>query len=203
VTIIATPATLRHLARFLEQAADDIDDYGSDFDHDHFALFAGHDPDREYWGGDVTVLHPSAADREDRGDAFLSTLPPLGRAARLGDEAVVSELLAAGEDPNQADESGYTGLLAACDALSPGIVKRLLDAGANVEAAAFGFTPLMSAAGGGSLEICAIACRSRSQRARAHRPPSPRHRPGLRGARRARGGSQVAAGTRGESRRGR
>ncbi len=173
VTIIATSGTLRHLARFLEQAADKIDEHGGDFDHDHYALFVGRALGEKYWGGDVTLLHPSVADREDRGDAFLSMLPPLGRAARLGDEAVVRELLAAGEDPNQANEYGYSSLLGACDALTPGIVEQLLDAGANVEAAAFGFTPLMSAAGGGNLEICRMLLAAGADARARSDPPVP------------------------------
>jgi ankyrin repeat protein len=153
VTIIASPDSLRHLAKFLEQIADEIDEYGARFDHDHYQLFASRDLGNEYWGGDVTVLNPSFASREDLGDAFLSRLPPLVRAARLGDDAAVVSLLAAGEDPNEADEDGFSALQAACVASVSQIVKRLLDAGAGVEAGSFGSTPLMAAAAAGSLEI--------------------------------------------------
>jgi hypothetical protein len=43
VTIIASSDSLRHLARFLAQVADEIDEYGARFDHDHYGLFASRD----------------------------------------------------------------------------------------------------------------------------------------------------------------
>lgn len=61
------------------------------------------------------------------------SLPPLVRAAALGDTARVEELLAAGADVNEASPStGRTPLMVAADGLAADVVKVLLAAGAEV-----------------------------------------------------------------------
>jgi hypothetical protein len=39
VTVAAEPATLRAMARFLDQASDLMEKYGNDFEHSHFEKF--------------------------------------------------------------------------------------------------------------------------------------------------------------------
>jgi ankyrin repeat protein len=153
VWIAADTETLRQLARFLQNAADEFDRWGEGWDDDHYSLFAKREFGIEYWGGDVTVVHPRYATRDDLGDPFLASLPPLVRAARLGDGAAVTELLAIGHDANDADADGFTALEAASQVAAPNLVRRLLSAGADVNAGSFGETPLMAAAGFGHAEI--------------------------------------------------
>jgi len=80
-------------------------------------------------------------------DAWLDELPPLVRAAAIGDGANVAELLAVGVDPNQAEEDGWSALHAAATFDHTEIVELLLDAGAAIdERTDTGFTPLLNAA---------------------------------------------------------
>ena len=80
-------------------------------------------------------------------------ITPLMLAARLGNEAVVSTLLAAGADVNAVDALGFSPLFHACydaeaDVGHPAVVEALLDAGADIEARiGYGVRPLMYAAG--------------------------------------------------------
>jgi len=156
VVIAADAETLRRLARFLQRVADDIDKWGDDFDHDHYKLVTERELGVDCWGGEVTVIHPRNADRDDLGDGYLTTLPPLVRAARLGDGVAVTSLLAGEHDANEADAVGFSALQAACVAGSATIVRRLLSTGADVDAGAFGSTPLMTAAGHGNVELVEI-----------------------------------------------
>ncbi len=77
---------------------------------------------------------------------LLASLPPLVRAAALGDSRAVETLLAS-SDANEADDTGWTALHAAAVFDHHRIVERLLAAGAEVNARdTGGFTPLLSAA---------------------------------------------------------
>jgi ankyrin repeat protein len=52
----ADPATLRNVAEFLKQAADEIEEWGLDFGHRHYQDFAETElGQEEFWGGDVIV----------------------------------------------------------------------------------------------------------------------------------------------------
>ncbi|MEA2196345.1 MAG: hypothetical protein QOJ25_396 [Solirubrobacteraceae bacterium] len=156
VVIAGTSAELCRLGRFLHYAADEIDADDEEFAHAHLLLFEidrHMDLGHEDWGGEVTVLHPRCATRQDRGDPWLASMPPLVRAARVGDAQSTAQLLEDGVDPDSADEDGYSALEAACDASTAPIVRSLLDAGADVDAGSAGNTPLMRAAAHGSTEI--------------------------------------------------
>jgi ankyrin repeat protein len=84
-------------------------------------------------------------------DSWLDELPPLVGAAAKGDNVSVADLLASGTNPNEADESGWTALHAAATRDHVDVVRRLLAAGADVDArSADGFTPLLNAASAGS-----------------------------------------------------
>jgi hypothetical protein len=61
VTIIAPSESLRHLAKFLEQAADEIDELGTHFGDATYEYFASRDLGHAYRGGDIRVLNPSYA----------------------------------------------------------------------------------------------------------------------------------------------
>lgn len=71
---------------------------------------------------------------------------PLHDAAARGDAAAVSALLAAGSDPDAADDNGWTPLHFAAQARSAAVAGLLLDAGARVDPVdAHGNTPLWRA----------------------------------------------------------
>jgi uncharacterized protein len=67
-------------------------------------------------------------------------------AAALNEVDQLRTLLAQGEDPNQADEAGFTPLHLACQEWSVEAVRELIAAGAAVNAATeSGYTPLILA----------------------------------------------------------
>lgn len=76
-------------------------------------------------------------------------------AAIEGREKMVEMLIAAGADVNMGDNAGYTPLMGAICSASPGIVRRLLAAGANVHTLCTrsGATALHDAAAGNHPEI--------------------------------------------------
>jgi uncharacterized protein len=76
-------------------------------------------------------------------------------AAKSGDEDEVSALLERGADPNTRDpEQAWTPLMRALEADHVGVAERLIEAGADVNAAAeTGTTVLMVGAGRGHAEI--------------------------------------------------
>ena len=59
-------------------------------------------------------------------------LPELVYWASLGDVEQVEQLLAAGTDPNQTDDEGYSALQAAAENDNLAVVKLLVSKGANV-----------------------------------------------------------------------
>ena len=59
-------------------------------------------------------------------------LPELVYWASLGDMEQVEQLLAAGTDPNQTDDEGYSALQAAAENDNLAVVKLLVSKGANV-----------------------------------------------------------------------
>ena len=59
-------------------------------------------------------------------------LPELVYWASLGDVEQVEQLLAAGTDPNQTDDEGYSALQAAAENNHLAVVKLLVSKGANV-----------------------------------------------------------------------
>ncbi|WP_207140271.1 ankyrin repeat domain-containing protein [Rhodovibrio salinarum] len=81
-------------------------------------------------------------------------LPPIARAAKLGDAQLVDRLLAAGVDPDQPGADGSTALMWAANRGAAGAVHRLLDAGASPTAQAKdGWTPQKAAQMLGDTEI--------------------------------------------------
>ncbi len=108
-------------------------------------------------GGLLAILAGLAAACGPRGE-----LPPLHRAARAGDVAAMSALLAAGAPVDEpAGVNGWTPLQHAIHKNQAAAVDRLLAAGANANAGirsassheASGLTPLMMSSGYGQLEI--------------------------------------------------
>lgn len=89
-------------------------------------------------------------------------MTPLMQAAGRGDLGQVRALIAQGGDVNAADAMGFTALFHACydaaeDRGYPEVVKALLDAGADREAAiGYGVRPLMYAAGNGEAGVVAV-----------------------------------------------
>lgn len=87
---------------------------------------------------------------------------PLMVAARRGHAAVVEALLAAGASVELRDDNGWSALFKGSydpevDTGYPEVVKRLLEAGAEVDATIhFGITPLMLAAGAGECAVCEV-----------------------------------------------
>ncbi len=73
--------------------------------------------------------------------------------SRKGYESVVVALLAARPDVNRQTMAGQTPLFSAVQAEHEGIVRLLLDAGANPDTPALGETPLMMAAKDGNLSL--------------------------------------------------
>jgi ankyrin repeat protein len=70
----------------------------------------------------------------------------LHHGAACGDLAVVDAAIAAGADPNQADNRGWTPLHFAAQAQSAAVIESLLLAGARVDAVdSYGNTPLWRA----------------------------------------------------------
>jgi ankyrin repeat protein len=83
-------------------------------------------------------------------EAWIERLPPLVRAAHLGDAGAVSELLGSDADPCESDEDGWSALHAAAVSNSLEVVQLLIAAGAEVDARTKdGFTPLLNAADAG------------------------------------------------------
>lgn len=66
-------------------------------------------------------------------------------AAWNKDPGVINVFIKKGADINQKDNSGMTALMAAVIANTPGVVKALLNGGAEAEYEALGTTPLMQA----------------------------------------------------------
>ncbi len=75
-------------------------------------------------------------------------ITPLFMACRNGDAPMIQAIIAAGADPNAADEHGTTPLMAAASAGNPDALKTLIEHGANVNAkeGVHGQTALMFAA---------------------------------------------------------
>ncbi|WP_419865918.1 ankyrin repeat domain-containing protein [Microbacterium oleivorans] len=90
---------------------------------------------------------------EDQKKELPEGLPPLVRAAAVGDLEQVCALLSAGASANEADSTGWTALHAAAARRHPRIVDALLASGASPEAAdSAGFTPLLNASGPGDAD---------------------------------------------------
>ncbi|WAA64845.1 ankyrin repeat domain-containing protein [Microbacterium oxydans] len=86
----------------------------------------------------------------EKEEEFLRALPPLVRAAAVGDLERVCVLLAAGASASETDDVGWTALHAAAVRRYPQIVEALLAAGADPNVAdSYGFTPLLNASGPG------------------------------------------------------
>jgi ankyrin repeat protein len=91
--------------------------------------------------------HVGVTDVDVTDDEWIDDLPPLVRAAALGDAGEVAELLRTGIDANQVTGWGWSALHAAARFNHLQVVVDLLAAGANVDARDdSGFTPLLTAA---------------------------------------------------------
>lgn len=89
--------------------------------------------------------------------AWVEQLPPLVRAAHLGDAAAVGMLLDSGVDPQQSDDEGWSALHAAAASNSVEVVQHLIRAGSVVDArTADGFTPLLNGAKAGPDLVTAL-----------------------------------------------
>ncbi len=119
----------------------------------------------------LDIFEAAAFGRSDRIEALLAGQPelanayssdgfyPLGLAAFFGHEGAVAILLARGADPNLAARNAMKvrALHAAAAARSLPIVKRLIEAGGDVNARQeAGFTPLLDAAFTGQHELAQL-----------------------------------------------
>lgn len=99
----------------------------------------------------VNVLLAKGA-RPDVGDSHLRSFSPLVVACQRGEPAIVTALLAAGAEVNNATASGVTPLALCAGQSTAAAVKQLLDKGAALEVTdSTGQTPLMWAAAKGQL----------------------------------------------------
>lgn len=98
---------------------------------------------------------------------LLDRLPPLVRAAALGDACAVDRLLATA-DSDEADDTGWSALHAAAVFDHLEVVERLLSAGATVDARSDGgFTPLINACTASSPVLRALLAAGADPDARA------------------------------------
>jgi uncharacterized protein len=93
----------------------------------------------------------------DLGTTVAHGITPLMRAAQLGREDLVSELVSLGADVHSVNHDGNTALWLGCFSGSPDVVRRLAQAGSHLNHQnAVGATCLMYAASSGKAHIIQV-----------------------------------------------